>query len=928
MVTIKYYPDPITGEVEIEEVPRVIDFLRRFKTKEALLDLRFFIGNIGGDEIDQSNTDFLFITDKTIAVTRGSCLPKTGLEPWMFYAIIFVASTAVSYYLASHVSTPTTRSDSTSTSSTNSLSSPTNSARVGKRITDAFGFIRKHTPDLGQVPYRIGIDNQECEILFLILGRGKYQTWMNKWYDGDTPMQKIPNTAVNKYEPGTWPGNGSPSQQIGDVIDQKLGIYKVLNDLSSAELLPPNELDTSLGARWSITSDGTTATLTATYLPDGFVIKDSFTVLSNLTLKDFFYYGSNSTKKFYDNGGSPYTFNTLLTGVDLGDAGAQEYEIADLTETTIVINIPKDVSTKIAAAWSAMSGGYIVPETVFTLSNSGLGETYITIDSRADDRTYYDSYSMGSPSNPYRLTKTGRTPLAAMPYYDTIGPVDVSGYDEVLLNFVSPNGFYKYVENKANTVSADVQVQFVETDSDGVETGNITPYTFTYSSNLKNKRKSVFQTKRYVVPYDYCLVYCKRITNRDHNENVSNIDNIEWRDIYGFNENPVDMDLGDITTAHVLIPSNSQSRLTKDRKQNMDLMRLITRYNGNGSFGDTEAYATDNFAQILIHLSLDNRIGRQTIGSINADGWLEISDEIESYFGSTEMTRFGYVFDDYSTTYQDHFLTVSNVVNCYPFSQNAVYDLAFEKKQTESVMQLTCRNKRSGTEVREINFEKQYDGVELSYRSGEDGETYTIYLPEDQSAANPEVINFSGCITYEQAYKVAWRKYQKQIHSRETITIDVDEFGRCIIPGKRLDSPDGTRFVRRKDVEDGYRVFDGEVVEVNGLQVELSEPLVFTEGEDHYITFTAESGDSMTPILCTQVDDFTVLLSQLPEEAIYDGYEKDRTKFVFCSEQLQQSIAMIPQTIDFTLEDDGSETNTITGINYSDEYYVHDLDSV
>ena len=75
MVTIKYYPDPITGEAEIEEVPRVIDFLRRFKTKEELLDLRFFIGNIGGDEIDQSNTDFLFITDKTIAVTRGSRLP-------------------------------------------------------------------------------------------------------------------------------------------------------------------------------------------------------------------------------------------------------------------------------------------------------------------------------------------------------------------------------------------------------------------------------------------------------------------------------------------------------------------------------------------------------------------------------------------------------------------------------------------------------------------------------------------------------------------------------------------------------------------------------------------------------------------------------------------------------------------------------------
>jgi hypothetical protein len=101
---------------------------------------------------------------------------------------------------------------------------------------------------------------------------------------------------------------------------------------------------------------------------------------------------------------------------------------------------------------------------------------------------------------------------------------------------------------------------------------------------------------------------------------------------------------------------------------------------------------------------------------------------------------------------------------------------------------------------------------------------------------------------------------------------------------------------------------------------------VFTVGEDHYITFTKPDGESSTPILCTQVDDYTVLLSTLPTVAIYDGYEMDRTKYTLVSEQLKQSVALLPKTIEFSLSDDASEVHTITSVNYTDKYYQNDLD--
>ena len=123
-------------------------------------------------------------------------------------------------------------------------------------------------------------------------------------------------------------------------------------------------------------------------------------------------------------------------------------------------------------------------------------------------------------------------------------------------------------------------------------------------------------------------------------------------------------------------------------------------------------------------------------------------------------------------------------------------------------------------------------------------------------------------------------------------------------------------------------MFDGEVVEVNGLLVELSEPVVFSPGEDHYVTFTRVNGDNSDPILCTQVDDYIIQLAELPSEAIYDGYSQDRTKFVLMSEQLRESVALIPQTIEFKIDDNGIETNTISSINYDSRYYKNDLDVV
>lgn len=909
MVTIRYYKDPFTGKFTEHKHERVIDFIRsHFFSRSEILDLRFFDMEVLGDEL----TDYLDISDGVVAVTHDSKLPYGSTL--IFVAIALVTAVATVLLMPS-VSVPN-QGNQSQQSATNSLGSTQNEARVGQRIDDIFGYVAKHMPPLWQVPYRVGVNNEETEVLLLCLGRGRYQTWEDRWYDGNTRLIDIPNAQLSKYEPGTWPGNGTPSFQIGSDINEKIGIYRQSNDLNPAELLPPNDLDNSLGAKWSIT--GTTLTLTES--PEGFSMTESFTVGSLVELTDFYYLGPATSKTLYSaTVPSGHTFNG---GEEIVDLGQVQYTVTDVTSTTLTISVPPDAPPEVITAWAAMSG-YVVPEK-FAHVYGQIGFDFYTTDELIYTSTWYSDTEKTMMVN---TTVSTAIPLAAKPFDGYIGPFNVpADADEIILNFVSANGFYKLVENRETRISANIEVFIEELDNTGAPTGNSTVYPVVYSSN-NSVRKSVFQTKRIVLSYEKSRVSARRTTDRDKGDKVSNVDIVEWRDFYSF-ENVSGLDLGDVTLAHVVVPSNSQSRLIKERKQNVDVVRLITEYQGNGVFGPTESFATDNFAQVLIHMSLDPFIGRQSLENINADGWLLLSQQIEDYFGSPNAVRFGYDFDDTQVTYQDSFVQVAQVVMSKPYVQNGVYDLSFERTQNTSSMQITCRNKMPGTEVREDVFEREYDGVEVTWRDEISGVSETFYVPEDRSATNPDRIDFNGCITREQAYKFAYRVYNRQIYNRYNVSFDVDEFGRNIIPGKRIDSPDGTRFVVRPDSTDGYRVFDGEVVEVNGLLVELSEPVVFVDGEDHYVTFTKSNGDNSDPILCTQVDDFTIALSELPAEAIYDGYSQDRTKFVLVSEQLRESIAILPETIEFKIDDNGAETNTVSAINYDSRYYKNDFDVV
>lgn len=959
MVEIKYFKDATVKDHESYTVPRVADFLKSGFTRDELQNMRFFYTDSLGREIDTEDGSFIDIDDGLIVVIDGRSLPKDALT---IYIAVAVISAVVAIALAPDI--PSVTTDTDTGSATNSLGESSNEARIGERIDDVFGTVAYHMPPLWQVPYRIGVNDREVEVLLCCVGRGKYDIDLDNVRDGDTSIINIPNGRVDFYEPGSHPGKGSPYLQIGSGIDQPIGIYSESNDLDATELLPPNDLSIDEAGEWTFEQDDTVtdpdgegriyATLTLTnYETLDVDLQDYFAVGSTLTMIDAHIWPQSPTTM------DLLPREDLTTEVDIitaeyvswaffnsGGDMSGDSEIVEVTENTV----------SVFGDFNAATGVYDLKTGQFQRASyydDVEGQTVnVVFKTDGDDFdgyfTDWDTVGVGDGYGAYE----GSNPLTVIEDFDIyvdvgqsfsniVGPFVLPDYSETaLVNLSSANGFYNVYKGNNKEVDTVVRIVVEELDSNGDATGESTITDVDYSSYSGTVTTSVYRTYEIDIPYDYARIYARRMTSRILGTNWSNVDKIEWTRLYTYVDvDAANLDLGDVTLAHVYIQNNSQSRLTKTRKFNLDVTRKITpatidSETGEVVLGEAESEAIDSFDQILIHTALDPYCGRLALSNINAYGLIQLRQTILDYFDNdgdgyaNDMIRFGYDFDDNQVAYDDMFTNICDVVNCIPYVQNGIYDAFFEGVQDTSTMQITHRNKLADSETVEDIFEADYDGIELSYRNNETGTSDTIYVPDDGSATNMNSIDLDGCTTEIQAYRRALRLYNKQLYHTRNVEFDVDEIGRMIVPGQRIDSPDGTRFYYHEGDTDGYRVYDGEVVEINGLVVELSEPVYFTDGEDHYIQFTNTTGDNSELILCTEGDnEFEVVLASLPSDGLYDGYERDKTKYTFCSEQLRESIALIPKTIQSNI-DNGQEVNTITSINYDARYYQGDTETL
>ena len=837
--------------------------------------------------------------------------PAQGVISIIIGAVVAAAVGAVALIAQTSKPEAPVTSNRSQGSATNSLGARTNEFNIGGRIDDIFGRVNNHVPRLLQVPHFRFVDNVETENFALYISQGKVA--MENVRDGDTEFSSLPNGQFNAWWPGGNPNSGAaPDFTVGTVINRPLVNVTKSRELQFAELLPPNDLYVGGNPVWSVVSNGVTAALTLVNADElGVDLTDQFTIGSDATLFETTVLISTLTDTFYRQGSSsaiPRDFE-LVSNLKSIDG---TYEVLTVIKDQVLIDVR-------GQGWPAFPDSPFL-ETIYIISYQ-TGRSSITQDPEIKNQTWYKDDLL---TELITVTNTEfKVPNIGQAFDSAIGPIKVKDLtDTISLNFVADSGFYKYIDNTETSIDSNIEIRILQTDSQGSETGFEKIQNITFSTNASSKTRQSAITVDISNPYDYGVIFCRRTTNRDKSDNVQNIDKVFWRDLY-FYDDIGTQDYGNVTVAQVVVPSSIAAQGTKERQVNLDCTRYIQPYIGNGNFGPEAPIET--VAEVVTALSLDPLNGRLTLDEIDADLFLDVQNQLISYYGNADMVKVGYDIDSTKIRFQESFSLFWDAVRCNAYSQGAVYRVYPNIARNTPSKQFTHRNKIIGTDTKERLYDVEYDGVELTYRSNATGQFETVIKHVNGSdSVNRLKFELSGATQAIQAETRANYELNKIKYQKYNFTFEADGIARLTVPGERVTNVDQTRIVKRENNLNTYNIYDGLVVSVDGLIAELSQPVLFETGQTYSIRFTNSKGELLEAIGCSAGSTkYHVVLDSTPSESLYTGHKMEKTNFTLAPDNERDGMDVLVLGTK-AKQSKGLKTRQLTAINYSPLYYQND----
>lgn len=501
----------------------------------------------------------------------------------------------------------------------------------------------------------------------------------------------------------------------------------------------------------------------------------------------------------------------------------------------------------------------------------------------------------------------------------TIGPTDTYSasltdwvslnripVERVVANFAAANGMFKDDGNK-QSASATVEVQYQLIGDDGVPYGPV----YNKQGTISGRSSDYTGVTVYAdLPVKSRVrVRCRRVsgTDRDFSGTVS--DEVSYINLYGQSVDRTPH-YGNRTTVHSARKQTPRAAEVKQPQLRMVATEMVYKYLGNGVF-DTVMTPNTQAVQSLIRLARDPAVGNLTLTTSNMDKLLAVQSEIESYFGSTSAGEFCYTFDDYKTTMQDIVTTIAEAIFCTPYRRGADILLDFERPRIGPEMVFTHRSKTTASEkwTRIFNDAQVYDSLKFSYIDPDTNVKETISIPAE-GGVNTETYDSKGIRNYRQAYWAAYRRYQKNLLKKVTVSFTATEEGIFAMPGRAVSVVKGSRMAP----QDGY------IIAVNGLTLTLSQPVTFTPGDDHSLILKKRDGGVQSVAVVPGSHDREVIMLSAPQEAIYTGNRALKTEFSFGNEARHNAQMILVSTVD----PGDDRTVKITGINYEADFYKYD----
>ena len=899
-VTAKILTAPLSNDVEIIEGDNLLDILADrysvFPEHARIYDSVIsqgtditpgtMLAEDGSLAINQSDLDRLrnfngiaVIVEYPTDITFGQ-------------VFLFIASLLLTIALRPKVPEPplqqTPSGNVDSRSASNQLAARTNQPRPLARIPDIYGTVRV-TPDLIGYPIKTFIGTIETETSIMCIGRGEFD--VSDIREGETLVTNISGASVSVFGPGTNLNNLPPAQvQIGSAY-APIDIIRQSNAVNGQTLEPNNA--TNLRAEGRIKTFGENVVIEV--ISDGV---GAFSVGDTVTLDipyDRFepHYSSSRTS---DDADTQYRIrrNTIRERLH-GDFTITGFP--DPNNLSILqINTTIQINERFPPSWWPASNA-LIPNglgypSVMSTFTSGIGSVLIVSSGTSDPRWV----------GPFEFDKSP------------------NGQPQTLvMNFVAPNGLYRTDRTQDTKIDVQLELEFQYWLDDGSllvlpdGTSKFTAH-FTLAGSAADKRR-IGSTLNYNTAVGFRgQVRVRRVTNTEYSVDFQQTDTVIFDSLYITTSlSPTDH-FGDVTFVVATIPANPESVIIRDRKLNMLVTRRLPLLHNDGVTIGTTNEPTNRAIDAIHAMTVDPLIGRRTVADLNVKNLVSTGGDIFTYFGNSKLTEFSAIFDDRNQSYEDMIQIVAQAIFCVPYRRGGILNLSFDKLGRDARLLFNHRNTLPGSPVKTTNFgtEDDRDGIEFSYVSPETDTQEIIAIPAE-GAINPSRTDSVGIRTIEQARIHANRRYNRLLYQDTVIERDVTEEAALLVNNDIIICADGTR----------PGIQDGEILAVDGLTLELSQPVLMDSINAYAIFLQLDDGSTQAIPVTSGINDTHVILAAIP--ALRRPLVTDSDKFARTTYQIVKADdSDLSRFILTERSNSGRGQFGIQAINYDPRYYNGD----
>ncbi|MFV5376183.1 host specificity factor TipJ family phage tail protein [Acinetobacter calcoaceticus] len=494
-----------------------------------------------------------------------------------------------------------------------------------------------------------------------------------------------------------------------------------------------------------------------------------------------------------------------------------------------------------------------------------------------------------------------------------IGPFILDNIERsrVIFNFVANNGLYT-VSSGGNqaAVNVTIEVEVTPVNESGAAIGNPMLKQIILKGSAKS-RQTVGATLDMVTFQGRCSVRARRLTATPAVTTV--VDDVKWQALYG--AYPLQSTMYEYETVFRARTYATTGALSvKSRKINFDLQRMLPTYK-NGTM-TTELFPTSSFADALVSMALDDKIGRRTIDEIDIENIYRTYNDIVDYFGTPLAAEFCTTIDDTNLSFEELVTNLCDAVFCTAYRQNNKLKIYFERPTDNSVLLFNFRNIIPDSYKHDLTLGMMddYDGLVYEYTDPADDTRINIYLP-DKGAKNPKEVKSVGVRNKWQAHFNAYRLWNKLRFQRKSITFDAAPESELLVLRDRIAVADYRNGIHQS----------GDVMQQEGLILTLSHDVDFIAGKSYVIYLQMGDGTvDLIPITAGSAKN-KVILGRLPNGALKLSPEDFvNTIYTVVNDDTKDSLPYLVAKKDPV----DKFSNTVTAVNYDVRYYLNDKDFI